>query len=178
MSAEEKYRKFAAFKEKVWREIKQLEQEYKRNATRMNELTESQSDISARVQILLAKIDKKGEEYDSYCYENKVGEFAEVKGPSVFELKAIAKDKLSTFERRLAKLNIKVELGLNYPWVYLDAVNGNKVSEKFKSEFGFTLAFYPIKRGQTLSFTDTKEIFRIIRKYSFYNARIFGGKAL
>jgi hypothetical protein len=183
MSAEEKYRKFTAFKEKVWREIKQLEQEYKRNASKMQEITDRQSDISARTLILLAKIDKEGDKYDSYCYENKVGEYAEQTTlEEIFEKSKVdpypSFKRLDTLVTRLSKLGITLELVMNFPWVYLRSVNGNNVTDTFKSEHGFTIAFMPIKKGASLQFTDFKEIFKVIRKYSFYNARIFGGKAL
>ncbi len=68
--------------------------------------------------------------------------------------------------RRLEKLAIKLECIGNYPWIYLDKVNGNKVKEKFLGDHGFTIAFLPIKReNKFLVLTDTAEIFKIIRKY-------------
>ena len=73
--------------------------------------------------------------------------------------------KLDIFVKRLAKLNIHVCLLGNYPWIYLDRVNGKKVTERFQAEHGFTIAFTPIKPGRELQFTDIKEIFKIIRKY-------------
>ena len=67
--------------------------------------------------------------------------------------------------RRLEKINIKVELFGNYPWIYLNKVNGNKVKETFRGEHGFTIAFHPIRQGQVMTLTDITEIFNIIRKY-------------
>ena len=66
---------------------------------------------------------------------------------------------------RLEKINIKVELFGNYPWIYLNKVNGNKVKETFRGEHGFTIAFHPIRQGQVMTLTDITEIFNIIRKY-------------
>jgi hypothetical protein len=72
---------------------------------------------------------------------------------------------IKTFINRLEKIGVKVELLGNYPWVYLDRVNGNKVTEKFQADHGFTIAFLPIRVGQSMKFTDLSEIFKIIRKY-------------
>ncbi len=70
-------------------------------------------------------------------------------------------DKLTTFIRRLKKIGIEVELFGNYPWIYLDSVNGNKITEKLYSEHGFTVAFM----NAGIQFTDLTEIFKLIRKY-------------
>lgn len=74
-------------------------------------------------------------------------------------------DKITVFVNRLQKLGIKVRLVGNYPWIYLDSVNGNRVNEKFQANHGFTIAFLPIKKDQELHFTDICETFKIIRKY-------------
>ena len=73
--------------------------------------------------------------------------------------------KLGTFVRRLEKIGIKVELVGNYPWIYLDKINGRQVTERFRGEHGFTIAFEPVKVGKQLKFTDIIEIFKLIRKY-------------
>lgn len=73
--------------------------------------------------------------------------------------------KLNIFVARLKSIGIDIELSANYPWIYLDKVNGKKVTERFHAEHGFTIAFLPIK-GEELRFTDITEIFKIIRKYS------------
>lgn len=75
-------------------------------------------------------------------------------------------NKLETFIRRLDRIGIKVELFGNYPWVYLDRINGKKVRERYLAEHGFTVAFQGVKLGQELKFTDTKEIFKLIREYT------------
>lgn len=74
-------------------------------------------------------------------------------------------DKLDIFIKRLKKVEIEIELLGNYPWIYLNKVNGNKVKEKFEAEHGFTIAFLPIKPNEELEFTNIEYIFDIIRKY-------------
>jgi len=74
--------------------------------------------------------------------------------------------KLQGFINRLKKIGIDVTLVANYPWIYIDTINGRKVKEIFRSEWGFTIAFAPIRREKPLTFTDTKEIFKLIRKYN------------
>jgi hypothetical protein len=49
---------------------------------------------------------------------------------------------IKSFVNRLAKIGIKVELFGNYPWIYLDTVNGKKVKDKFQGDHGFTVFFY------------------------------------
>jgi hypothetical protein len=66
---------------------------------------------------------------------------------------------------RLRKIGINVELFGNYPWIYLDKVNGNKIKETFRGEHGFTIAFHPIRPGEVMELTDITKIFNIIRKY-------------
>ena len=66
---------------------------------------------------------------------------------------------------RLRKIGIDVELFGNYPWIYLDKVNGNKVKEKFEANHGFTIAFLPIRNDQKMELTNIGEVFKIIRKY-------------
>jgi len=74
-------------------------------------------------------------------------------------------DKIKTFVERLDKIGIKVQLYANYPWVYLDQVNGKRVTETFRAKHGFTLCFLPIREGQEFKFTDITRIFEVIRKY-------------
>lgn len=74
-------------------------------------------------------------------------------------------DKIEIFKQRLHKIGIDVELVGNYPWIYIDYINGKRVTEKFQGNNGFTLAFTPIKNGQEIEFTDIPEIFKLIRKY-------------
>ena len=75
-------------------------------------------------------------------------------------------DKIKVFTHRLRKIGIEVELVANYPWIYIDKINGTRVTETFRAEHGFTIAFLPITKGQELKFTDLDEIFKLIRRYS------------
>lgn len=71
-------------------------------------------------------------------------------------------EKLTTFINRMKKLNIEIELIGNYPWIYIDKINGKRVTEQFEANHGFTLIFSPVEKNQ---FTDITEIFNLIRKY-------------
>lgn len=42
---------------------------------------------------------------------------------------------------RLSKIGIDIQLGCNYPWVYLDKVNDVKVSEIKNCEHGFCIGY-------------------------------------
>jgi hypothetical protein len=75
-------------------------------------------------------------------------------------------DKITVFVERLQKIGIEVKLGGNYPWVYIDYINGKRVTEKFQANHGFTLCFIPIKKDKEIEFTDITEIFKLIRKYT------------
>ena len=68
---------------------------------------------------------------------------------------------------RLLKIGISVELFGNYPWIYLDKVNGNKIKREdyFRGNHGFTIAFSPIRNDQKMELTDIGKVFEIIRKY-------------
>lgn len=73
---------------------------------------------------------------------------------------------LEIFVKRLKKIGIEVELIGNYPWIYLDKVNGNKLTkERYMGNHGFTIAFLPVRREERLRFTDISEIFKVIRQY-------------
>lgn len=74
--------------------------------------------------------------------------------------------KIKSFVERLKKIGITVELAGNFPWIYLEKINGVRVRERFLANHGFTVAFYPVKKDQSLKFTDIKEIFDLIRKYT------------
>jgi hypothetical protein len=72
---------------------------------------------------------------------------------------------LDNLKRRLEKIGVQCTFVANYPWIYLDTVNGNKVEDKFLSKHKFTVAFLPVRIDKDMSLTDTSEIFRVIRKY-------------
>ena len=75
-----------------------------------------------------------------------------------------AMDKLTIFTNRLEMIGIKVELVGNLPWVYIDSINGKKVTEIYQGNHGFTIAYLTVKDG--ILFTDLHEIFKLIRKYA------------
>ena len=64
---------------------------------------------------------------------------------------------------RLKKIGIEIELAGNYPWIYLEKVNGNEIQEEdyYFANHGFTIAFY-----QKKEILDIKKTFQIIRKYA------------
>jgi hypothetical protein len=74
---------------------------------------------------------------------------------------------LNRLRRRLKKIGIEIEMAGNYPWIYLEKVNGNRIKKEdfFHGNHGFTIAFSPIKEGQNMELTDITEVFKIIRKY-------------
>ena len=75
-------------------------------------------------------------------------------------------DKIKVFVERLKKIGIDVKLSGNFPWVYIDEICGQRVTEKFNGNHGFTIIFLPVRNDSPPSeFTDIKEIFKLIRKY-------------
>ena len=74
------------------------------------------------------------------------------------------KDLITVFVERLKKINIEVKIAGNYPWIYLDEINGVRVTEKFKADHGFTIAFVNLD-GKVTELTDISEIFKLIRRY-------------
>jgi hypothetical protein len=74
-------------------------------------------------------------------------------------------DKLTSFINRMNRIGIDIELFSNIPWVYINSINGKRVTETFEANHGFTIAFLPVRVDQELAFTDITEIFKLIRKY-------------
>lgn len=70
-------------------------------------------------------------------------------------------DKLSIFINRMKKIGIYITLSGNYPWVYIESINGKRVIETFMANHGFTVAFV----NKEVEFTDIPEVFKLIRKY-------------
>jgi hypothetical protein len=68
---------------------------------------------------------------------------------------------LNVFVARMKKLGITMKFSMNYPWVYLNEVNGKKVTEKHASEHGFVIGY----RNKYFKFEYEKELFKLIRKY-------------
>ena len=65
----------------------------------------------------------------------------------------------------MTKLGIECEFVGNFPWIYLDKINGKRVTERFCGNHGFTIAFLPIREGQKMNLTDIGEIMKVVRKY-------------
>lgn len=75
------------------------------------------------------------------------------------------KKQLKILGDRLKKIGVNVMFASNYPWIYLDTVNGKKVKELAFSEHGFTVGFLPIKTNKEFRFADIKTMFKVIRRY-------------
>ena len=76
------------------------------------------------------------------------------------------RDVLEAFQDRMLKLGIDVVLVSNYPWIYIESINGKRVTETFRANHGFTIAFIPIRLGQKLEITDISEVMNLVRKYT------------
>jgi len=70
-------------------------------------------------------------------------------------------NKLDILIRRLKNIGIEITLNGNWPWVYIDTINGKKVTERFASDHGFVIGFL----NQDFDFTYSAETFKLIRKY-------------
>jgi hypothetical protein len=70
---------------------------------------------------------------------------------------------LHKFIGRMKRIGIELECVGNYPWIYLVKVNGKRVTEKFRAEHGFTIAF--LTNSMDGELTDIKEITRLLRTY-------------
>jgi len=116
----------------------------------------------------------KDEDLDNFKWYNDTISIPKYKieskfGTYIMETKSstqISTDKLGVFVERLKKIGIDVKLSGNFPWVYLDEINGIRVTEKFAANHGFTVMFLPERNDSPPSdFTDIKEIFNLLRKY-------------
>ena len=63
--------------------------------------------------------------------------------------------------RRLSKIGIDVKLVANFPWIYLDKVNGVKVKEKKNSEHGWCITYH---NTDLRNITFRKDLFSKIRE--------------
>ena len=95
--------------------------------------------------------------------ETKFGTYIEMETETSTKLTG---DKITVFVERLKKIGIDVKLSGNFPWIYLDEINGVRVTERFEANHGFTVMFLPGRNDSPVSeFTDITEIFKLIRKY-------------
>ncbi len=76
----------------------------------------------------------------------------------------IEENPIIIFHDRLAKIGINVTFIGNYPWVYLDTVNGKKVKGSYMSKGRFTVFFQGVKIGQVPHITDISVVFKKIRE--------------
>ena len=79
----------------------------------------------------------------------------------------MGEDVISVLVKRLRRCGIEIELSGNYPWIYLDKVNGNRIKkEDFTANHGFNIAWFGIKNEDKIKLAeDPKTIISIIRKY-------------
>lgn len=79
------------------------------------------------------------------------------------------RDILKVFIERMQKLGIEVKLSGNYPWIYIDEINGKRVKEEdyYLGNHGFTIAFSfsKSKSDKQMDFTDINRVIQLIRKY-------------
>ena len=66
---------------------------------------------------------------------------------------------------RMEKIGVSLDLAGNAPWIYITKVNGNPIKETFQANHGFTIGYYPTSVDGDFEFSDTKEVFNLIRKY-------------
>jgi len=79
----------------------------------------------------------------------------------------MGEDVISILVKRLRRCGIEIELSGNYPWIYLDKVNGNRIKqEDFTANHGFNIAWFGIQNDDRIKLAeDPKTIISIIRKY-------------
>jgi hypothetical protein len=69
---------------------------------------------------------------------------------------------------RLKKIGIHVTFSLNVPWVYLNTINGKRVTETTPdSNHGFNVGWLPVQIDKPFYFSNIKNMFKIIRKYAY-----------
>jgi len=70
---------------------------------------------------------------------------------------------LDAFVERMKLLGIEVKLCGNYPWIYLDEINGKRVKKEdyYLGNHGFTIAWY----RDVMEITDVSKTIALIRKY-------------
>jgi hypothetical protein len=68
---------------------------------------------------------------------------------------------------RLKAINIEIELAGNFPWIYLEKVNGNRIKKEdfYYANHGFTISFLPMSEREKMEIIDIKKTFELIRKY-------------
>jgi hypothetical protein len=79
----------------------------------------------------------------------------------------MGEDVISQLVKRLRRCGIEVEFVGNYPWIYLDRVNGIRIRrEDFTANHGFNIAWYGIRNEDKIRFAEEpKTIIALIRRY-------------
>jgi hypothetical protein len=79
----------------------------------------------------------------------------------------MGEDVISQLVKRLRRCGIEIELVGNYPWIYLDRVNGIQIRrEDFTANHGFNIAWYGIRNEDKIRFAEEpKTIIALIRRY-------------
>ena len=72
---------------------------------------------------------------------------------------------LDSLKERLLKIDIDIEYSASIPWVYLNKINGVRVTEVYQANHGFCIGLLPLKEDRDFKFNDISEIFKLIRKY-------------
>ncbi|MEA3280204.1 MAG: hypothetical protein U9Q38_06365 [Thermodesulfobacteriota bacterium] len=113
------------------------------------------------------------DEIGTLVHENKMfAKFLKAQGYSHADVGMIAssgevatrkRGVVATFVERLDAIGITVTLSGNFPWVYMDTVNGERVLETYKANHGFTAFF--MTADTRYKFSDRREVFRAVRKY-------------
>lgn len=75
---------------------------------------------------------------------------------------------LTRFIKRMKNIDINILCTMNFPWVYIDSINGIDVTEKYQSKYYFTLGFMGLKEN-SFKFANMDVIFNLIRKYTKEN---------
>jgi hypothetical protein len=78
-------------------------------------------------------------------------------------------NEVQVFINRLKKIGITLELMGNYPWIYLNKVNGNKIESEdwVNANHGYCIAWSGVKLNEEphLNWYHIKKTFELIRKY-------------
>lgn len=73
-------------------------------------------------------------------------------------------NQIEIFHKRMKRIGIDVTFIGNYPWIYLDTVNGKKVKGKFQGNHGFTAFWSGVRTGSTPRMSDIGIVFKKIRE--------------
>jgi len=79
----------------------------------------------------------------------------------------MTQDPLSTLRQRMQRIGIEIEFVGNFPWIYLDRVNGIRIrQEDFTANHGFNIAWFGIRNEDKIKLAeDPKIIIALIRRY-------------